>query len=87
MRHGRFFDKSSDCILRQGPSGLNLIKSGHIKRKWWPVDSEAALRSVEIFLSWARARPKTPWPDGGAESLRSPCCGLALQKTKFPFGI
>ncbi|GFO30287.1 hypothetical protein PoB_005679200 [Plakobranchus ocellatus] len=40
--------------------------------------SESALRSAGTLLSRVRAPPPAPWPDGGPESLRSPCCGLAL---------
>ncbi|GFO36485.1 hypothetical protein PoB_006299000 [Plakobranchus ocellatus] len=45
------------------------------------VDSEFALRSEGIPLSRARAPPPTPWPDRRPESLRSPCCGLAIYKS------
>ncbi|GFO43615.1 hypothetical protein PoB_007012000 [Plakobranchus ocellatus] len=44
------------------------------------VASESALRSAGTLLSRVRAPPPAPWPDGGPESLRSPCCGLALYK-------
>ncbi|GFO24097.1 hypothetical protein PoB_005060200 [Plakobranchus ocellatus] len=44
------------------------------------VDSESALRSARILLSRVRAPTLAPWPDGGPESLRSPCCGLAVFK-------
>ncbi|GFO39692.1 hypothetical protein PoB_006619700 [Plakobranchus ocellatus] len=44
------------------------------------VASESALRSAGTFLSRVRAQPPAPWPDGGPESLRSPCCGLAIYK-------
>ncbi|GFO32453.1 hypothetical protein PoB_005895800 [Plakobranchus ocellatus] len=27
-------------------------------------------------------RPGLAWPDGGPESLRSPCCGLAIYKNQ-----
>ncbi|GFO16771.1 hypothetical protein PoB_004327600 [Plakobranchus ocellatus] len=37
------------------------------------VASESALRSAGTFLSRVRAPPPAPWPDGGPESLRSPC--------------
>ncbi|GFN75529.1 hypothetical protein PoB_000203500 [Plakobranchus ocellatus] len=35
-------------------------------------------------MSRLRAPPPTPWPDGGPESLRSPCCGLAIHKKTKP---
>ncbi|GFO28583.1 hypothetical protein PoB_005508800, partial [Plakobranchus ocellatus] len=44
------------------------------------VASESALRSAGTLLSRVRAPPTAPWPDGGPESLRSPCCGLAIYK-------
>ncbi|GFO42410.1 hypothetical protein PoB_006891500 [Plakobranchus ocellatus] len=44
------------------------------------VASESALRSAGTLLSRVRAPPPAPWPDGGSESLRSPCCGLAVYK-------
>ncbi|GFN90778.1 hypothetical protein PoB_001728400 [Plakobranchus ocellatus] len=51
------------------------------------VASESALRSAGILLSRVRAPPTAPWPVGGPESLRSPCCGLAIYKnpTQFVF--
>ncbi|GFO27334.1 hypothetical protein PoB_005383900 [Plakobranchus ocellatus] len=46
--------------------------------------SESAPRSAGILLSRARAPPPAPpWPDGGSESLRSPCCGLAIYTTIY----
>ncbi|GFO03677.1 frizzled-9-like [Plakobranchus ocellatus] len=44
------------------------------------VASESALRSAGTLLSRVRAPPTASWPDGGPESLRSPCCGLAIYK-------
>ncbi|GFN77344.1 hypothetical protein PoB_000385000 [Plakobranchus ocellatus] len=44
------------------------------------VASESALRSAGTLLSRVRAPPPAPCPDGGPESLRSPCCGLAIYK-------
>ncbi|GFO38939.1 hypothetical protein PoB_006544400 [Plakobranchus ocellatus] len=41
---------------------------------------ESALRSAGTLLSRVRAPLPAPWPDGGPESLRSPCCGLAIYK-------
>ncbi|GFO35658.1 hypothetical protein PoB_006216300 [Plakobranchus ocellatus] len=50
----------------------------------WGVGStvacESALRSAGTLLSRVRAPLPAPWPDGGPESLRSPCCGLAVYK-------
>ncbi|GFN95647.1 hypothetical protein PoB_002215300 [Plakobranchus ocellatus] len=50
----------------------------------WGVGStvacESALRSAGTLLSRVRAPLPAPWPDGGPESLRSPCCGLAIYK-------
>ncbi|GFN98681.1 hypothetical protein PoB_002518700 [Plakobranchus ocellatus] len=42
------------------------------------VDSESALGSAAILLSRVRVPPLGPWPDGGPESLRSPCSRLAI---------
>ncbi|GFO20009.1 hypothetical protein PoB_004651400 [Plakobranchus ocellatus] len=44
------------------------------------VACESALRSAGTLLSPVRAPLPAPWPDGGPESLRSPCCGLAIYK-------
>ncbi|GFO26673.1 hypothetical protein PoB_005317800 [Plakobranchus ocellatus] len=48
------------------------------------VASEPALRSAGTLLSRVRAPPPAPWPDGGPESLRSPCCGQATYKNQIP---
>ncbi|GFO36313.1 hypothetical protein PoB_006281800, partial [Plakobranchus ocellatus] len=48
------------------------------------VVSESALRSAGTLLSRVRVPPPAPWPDGGPESLRSPCCGLAIYKNQKP---
>ncbi|GFN79606.1 hypothetical protein PoB_000611200 [Plakobranchus ocellatus] len=44
------------------------------------VACESALRSAGTLLSRVRAPLPAPWPDRGPESLRSPCCGLAIYK-------
>ncbi|GFO03560.1 hypothetical protein PoB_003006500 [Plakobranchus ocellatus] len=44
------------------------------------VACEPALRSAGTLLSRVRAPLPAPWPDGGPDSLRSPCCGLAINK-------
>ncbi|GFO47998.1 hypothetical protein PoB_007450300 [Plakobranchus ocellatus] len=58
----------------------------------WGVGStvacESALRSAGTLLSRVRAPLPAPWPDGGPESLRSPCCGLAIyKKLKLTFQL
>ncbi|GFO20061.1 hypothetical protein PoB_004656600 [Plakobranchus ocellatus] len=48
--------------------------------------SESALSSAGTFLSRVRAIPPSLWPDGGPESLRSPC-GLGIRnKEKWGHG-
>ncbi|GFO08932.1 hypothetical protein PoB_003543700 [Plakobranchus ocellatus] len=52
------------------------------------VGSESALRSPENLLSRVRAPPPAPWPDGGPESLKTSCCGLALyENLKQPWQV
>ncbi|GFO08015.1 hypothetical protein PoB_003452000 [Plakobranchus ocellatus] len=46
------------------------------------VDSESALRSAGTLQSRVQAPPPVPWPDGGPESLRSPCCEQAMCKNQ-----
>ncbi|GFN96799.1 hypothetical protein PoB_002330500 [Plakobranchus ocellatus] len=46
------------------------------------VASESALRSGGTLLSRVQAPPPVPRPGGGPESLRSPCCGLAIYKNQ-----
>ncbi|GFN87753.1 hypothetical protein PoB_001425900 [Plakobranchus ocellatus] len=52
----------------------------------WGVDgtvaSESALGSAGTILWRVRAPLAAPWPDGGPESLRSPCSGLAIYKNE-----
>ncbi|GFO18114.1 hypothetical protein PoB_004461900 [Plakobranchus ocellatus] len=43
-----------------------------------------SVRSAGTLLSRIRAPPPAPWPDGGPESLRSPCCVLAIYKNQTP---
>ncbi|GFO31479.1 sodium-independent sulfate anion transporter [Plakobranchus ocellatus] len=40
------------------------------------MNSQSALRSAGTLLSRVGAQSSAPWPDGGPESLRSPCGGL-----------
>ncbi|GFN87136.1 hypothetical protein PoB_001364200 [Plakobranchus ocellatus] len=47
------------------------------------VSSESAMRSAGTILSRVRAPQPAPWPDGAPESLRSPCCGLAIYKNQI----
>ncbi|GFO01908.1 hypothetical protein PoB_002841300 [Plakobranchus ocellatus] len=49
-----------------------------------PLASESSLRYAGTLLSRVRAPPPAPWPDGGPESLRTPC-GLVIYKTNQTF--
>ncbi|GFO31475.1 hypothetical protein PoB_005798000 [Plakobranchus ocellatus] len=52
------------------------------------VASESALRSARTLLSWIRAPPPAPWPDGGPESLISSSCGLIqFYQTKIKIAL
>ncbi|GFO26272.1 hypothetical protein PoB_005277700 [Plakobranchus ocellatus] len=71
------------------PVSLRMENSIHLKHSCFSykirgiggtVASESALRSAATSLSRARAPPPAPWPDEEPESLRSPCCGLAIYK-------
>ncbi|GFO38818.1 hypothetical protein PoB_006532300 [Plakobranchus ocellatus] len=57
-----------------------LFSSFHSGGVGSTVACESALRSAGTLLSRVRAPLPAPWPDGGPESLRSPCCGLAIYK-------
>ncbi|GFN91732.1 hypothetical protein PoB_001823800 [Plakobranchus ocellatus] len=60
------------------------IFSSSISLRWGvggTVVSKFALRSALTLLSRVRTPPPAPWPDGGPESLRSPCCGLAIRQS------
>ncbi|GFO38112.1 hypothetical protein PoB_006461700 [Plakobranchus ocellatus] len=67
-------------------SGLNSVDSTILLPNGGvggTVASESALRSAGTILSRVRTPPPAPWPDGGPESLRSPCCGLAIYKNPY----
>ncbi|GFO28816.1 hypothetical protein PoB_005532100 [Plakobranchus ocellatus] len=53
------------------------------------VASESALRSAGNLPSRVRALPPTPWPEGRPQSLRSPCCELALynKSISYPWAL
>ncbi|GFN91651.1 hypothetical protein PoB_001815700 [Plakobranchus ocellatus] len=59
-------------LIRRGPKSLGVSGS---------VASESALIPAGTLLLRVRAPSSSFWPDGGPESLRSPCCGLAIYKT------
>ncbi|GFO25237.1 hypothetical protein PoB_005174200 [Plakobranchus ocellatus] len=69
--HDEIFLRISDCQKYMGtyPGGVGST-----------VACESALRSAVTLLSRVRAPLPAPWPDGGPENLRSPCCGLAIYK-------
>ncbi|GFO32350.1 hypothetical protein PoB_005885500 [Plakobranchus ocellatus] len=47
------------------------------------VASESALRSAGILLWRVPALPPALRPDGGPQTLRSLCCGLAIYENKL----
>ncbi|GFO03360.1 hypothetical protein PoB_002986500 [Plakobranchus ocellatus] len=47
------------------------------------VLSESALKFEKNVLLRVRVLPPAPCPDGGTESLRSPCCGLHHPATQI----
>ncbi|GFN74902.1 cephalotocin receptor 1 [Plakobranchus ocellatus] len=51
------------------------------------VACECALKYVGTLLSRDQALPSAPRPDGGLESLRSSCCGLAIHKKQPTLSI
>ncbi|GFN86157.1 hypothetical protein PoB_001266300 [Plakobranchus ocellatus] len=55
-----------------------LFPHSSIVRSIREVGSDSALISAGILQSRVRAPIPTPWPVGEPESLRSPCCGLAI---------
>ncbi|GFO48908.1 hypothetical protein PoB_007541300 [Plakobranchus ocellatus] len=56
-------------------------KAGHYGLLFKEVGGTVAGESALTLLSRVRAPPLAPWPDGGPESLRSPCCGLVKKKS------
>ncbi|GFO05928.1 neurexophilin and pc-esterase domain family, member 5 [Plakobranchus ocellatus] len=71
-----WFSRIKQRINCQRSPGLGVDGVGSI------VDSESTLRSEGILLSQARAPSLAPWPDGGPESLRLPCCRLESRARK-----
>ncbi|GFN79341.1 hypothetical protein PoB_000584700 [Plakobranchus ocellatus] len=59
---------------------LKSVKFSNDRGVGSTVACESALRSAGTLLSRVRAPLPAPWPDGGPESLRSRCCGLAMYK-------
>ncbi|GFN81155.1 hypothetical protein PoB_000766100 [Plakobranchus ocellatus] len=62
--------------------GLRLAVALEAEGVGGTVAGEAGLRSAGTLLSRVRAPPPAPWLDRGPESLRSPCCGLAIYKNQ-----
>ncbi|GFO08119.1 hypothetical protein PoB_003462400 [Plakobranchus ocellatus] len=63
------------------PNDVKLI-SPSVRGVGGTAASESALKSAETILSLVRALPSALWPDEGPESLRSSCCGLAIDKNQ-----
>ncbi|GFN78946.1 hypothetical protein PoB_000545200 [Plakobranchus ocellatus] len=61
-------------------AALDMRSNGGTEDVGGAGDSDAALRSAGTLMSRVRAPPTAPWPDGGPESLRSACCGMALHR-------
>ncbi|GFO21337.1 hypothetical protein PoB_004784200 [Plakobranchus ocellatus] len=65
-----------------------ILVTSEVERFSWgfggTVASGSALKSAGSVLSRVRALPSAPWPDGGRESLRSPCYGLAKTNKNQP---
>ncbi|GFO49041.1 ras GTPase-activating protein ngap-like isoform x4 [Plakobranchus ocellatus] len=59
-------------------SSPNLSERDATRSDRGTVTNKSALRSAGILLSRVRAPPPAPWPEGGPESRRSPCCGFAI---------
>ncbi|GFN99222.1 hypothetical protein PoB_002572800 [Plakobranchus ocellatus] len=73
--------------MHQTSEHLSVTESQPVHRAPYQngaVSSDPALRSAGTLLLRVRAPPPASWPDGGPESLRSPCCGLAIYKTQPP---
>ncbi|GFO02141.1 hypothetical protein PoB_002864600 [Plakobranchus ocellatus] len=47
------------------------------------VDSKSALKSAVTLMSRVRAPPQAPSPDGGSESVKLSCCGLAIYNNQL----
>ncbi|GFO30296.1 hypothetical protein PoB_005680100 [Plakobranchus ocellatus] len=71
--------------LLEGQGGFEYYASSFPRSFGGTVASESALRSARAFLLRVRAPQPAPWPDGGPESLRPPCCGLAIYKNQTSF--
>ncbi|GFN92508.1 hypothetical protein PoB_001901400 [Plakobranchus ocellatus] len=56
----------------------DLSTTVHWKLGWYGHVSKSSGQST--LVSRVRAPSPVPWPDRGPESLRSPCCALAIYK-------
>ncbi|GFO19095.1 hypothetical protein PoB_004560000 [Plakobranchus ocellatus] len=72
--------ESNVLVMKVANLERSLIKTIRQGGVGSTVACESALRSAGTLLSRVRAPLPAPWPDGGPESLRSPCCGLAIYK-------
>ncbi|GFN77709.1 hypothetical protein PoB_000421500 [Plakobranchus ocellatus] len=81
FQYGCLWIKTSALSIVQA---VQLVSSQFCGGVGSTVACESALRSAGTLLSRVRAPLPAPWPDGGPESLRSPCCGLAIYKNSNP---
>ncbi|GFO01389.1 hypothetical protein PoB_002789400 [Plakobranchus ocellatus] len=71
-------------LSRTANPGILCYRTGSSHSQSWHslLDSFLAQLILTFSVSWSRVRapPSAPRPDGGPKILRSPCCGLALNK-------
>ncbi|GFO50573.1 hypothetical protein PoB_007707800 [Plakobranchus ocellatus] len=80
---GLDYQGEGDTVANESALRSALILLSWVGDVGGTVTSESALRSAGTLLSWFRAPTPTPRSEGGPESLRSPCCGLAIHKNQI----
>ncbi|GFO06741.1 hypothetical protein PoB_003324600 [Plakobranchus ocellatus] len=64
------------------PPVKNKAKTCKTDRQASQSFQKASIQSSVLFLLRVRVPPPAPWLDGESESLKSPCCRLAIHKKK-----